>query len=378
MRIGINLLYLIPGVVGGTETYAAGLLRGLALLNKADDFFIFTNRQSATWPLPDDGHFARISCPVSATRPPLRHALEQALLPAYAARLRLDVLHSLGYVTPLLARCASVVTIPDLNCFALEREMGRVRARILRALIGLSARSARSIITLSEFSKSEISRRLSVSPDRLFVTYLAPRPGQEEHGPRAHPSDQVEVARQRPYMIAFSSRSPHKNIALLVRAFGLARERSSVTHDLVIVGNTPIGWNGAFDSAGEIPAWVTLTGYLRNDVLDATLQGADALLFPSLYEGFGLPVVEAMAMGVSVLCSNRACLPEVAGGAALLCDASSVDDVSCGISQLALDRGLRSRLREQGLRRARRFSWESTARETLKAYECALRPPGEP
>src|SRR5437870_13548482 len=115
MRIALNLLYLIPGVVGGTETYAAGLLHGLANVDAQDQFVVFVNRESQQWPLPVSPNFTRVICPVSALSRSRRYFFEQVLLPRWLQKHAIDVVHSLGYVSPLFTSCASIVTIHDLN-----------------------------------------------------------------------------------------------------------------------------------------------------------------------------------------------------------------------------------------------------------------------
>lgn len=354
MRVGLDLLYLIPGVVGGTETYARGLLSGLAAVGGGHEYVVFVNEEAAKWPLPE-GPFARVVCPVRAESRAARYAFEQLRLPSWARAEELDVLHAPGYVAPLVAPCASVVTIPDVNTVAFGAQLPLLKRVALGAFTRWSGRSADRILTISEFSKGQIVEHLGVRPGKVTVTLLA-----ADARPRAHPVREGSE----PYVVAFSSASPNKNLPRLVRAFKLARERHGLRHELVLVGHPP---PLARDSEG-----LRFTGWLPDGRRDEILAGADLLVFPSLYEGFGLPVLEAMAAGVPVLSSDRASLPEVGGDAAEYFDPENVDEMAGKIAALAADSARRERMREAGLRNAARFSWEKTAAATLAAYEEAV------
>lgn len=357
MRIGLNLLYLIPGVVGGTETYARGLLTGLAAVGPGHDYVVFTNEEAAGWPLPPG--FRRVGCPVVATHRERRYAFEQLRLPAWVRAERLDVLHSLGYVAPLLAPCPSVVTIPDLNTVAFGSQLSRPKQIVLGAFTKWSARRADHILTISSFSKDRICEVLGVPRENVTVTLLA-------SSPREAAGDPAGVSGERPYLVAFSSTSPNKNIPFLLEAFGKARALG-LEHDLVLVGHRPAS------GFGRVPAGVRFTGWLPDDRRDAVVAGADALVFPSLYEGFGLPVLEAMALGVPVLASDRASLPEVGGDAASYFDPTSSEELSRKLAWIARDAAARAGLRAAGYENVKRFSWEKTASRTLDAYETAVR-----
>ena len=354
MRIGLDLLFLIPGVVGGTETYARGLLGGLAAVGRGHEFVVFVNEEAADWPLPD-GPFTRAVCPVRAESRAARYAFQQLRLPAWVRVEELDVLHSLGYVAPFNAPCTSVVTIPDVNTVAFGAQLPLLKRVALGAFTRWSARRADRILTISESSKAQIVEHFEVAPGKVTVTLLS-----ADARPRAHSAR----GGSEPYVVAFSSTSPNKNLPRLLRAFALARERHGLKRELVLVGHRP---PRAQDSEA-----VRFTGWLPDEQRDEILAGADLLVFPSLYEGFGLPVLEAMAAGVPVLSSNRASLPEVGGAAAEYFDPESVDEMAEKIAALAADRARRERMREAGYRNTARFSWEKTAAATLAAYEEAF------
>jgi glycosyltransferase involved in cell wall biosynthesis len=343
--------------VGGTETYARGLLKGLAAVGRKHDYVVFVNKEAADWQLPE-GPFERVVCPVRPELRAARYAFEQLRLPAWARVRQLDVLHSLGYVAPLFAPCASVVTIPDLNTIAFGDQLPWLKRIVLGAFTKWSARRADHILTISSFSRDRICEVLGVPREKVTVTLLA-------SSPRAPAGNPAGVSGKPRYLVAFSSISPNKNLPLLLDAFEKARGLG-LEHDLVLVGHRPAS------GFGREPVGVRFTGWLPDDRRDAVVAGADALVFPSLYEGFGLPVLEAMALGVPVLSSNRASLPEVGGDAADYFDPEDVDEMAGKLAALAADPARRERMREAGFRNAARFSWEKTAAATLAAYEEAF------
>jgi glycosyltransferase involved in cell wall biosynthesis len=328
VRIGLNLLYLIPGVVGGTETYARGLIEGFEELDSETEFVVFVNRSASDWPVPCGPRFKKIVCPVTGSGRAGRYLHEQFVLPTVMRRHGVELVHSLGYVAPAFPGCASVVTIPDVHFLIYGNRGSLVRRAVLGAFVRVSAARADRVIAISEFSKRET---------------------------------RIDCG----YAVAFSSVAPNKNIPRLIRAFELARSQG-LKQDLVIVGHLPPALNAAPIDG------IRLTGYLDELSLLTTLRDADFLVFPSIYEGFGLPVLEAMASGVPVLSSNRGSLPEAGGGAALYFDPESTEELAAGLVKIGGDSDLRIRLRDLGLEQARSFSWEKTARETLAVYRSTL------
>jgi glycosyltransferase involved in cell wall biosynthesis len=374
MIVGLNLLYLLHSRVGGTETYAAGLIGALAESAPDVQFRIFLNAESRDWPLPPAAHVRAVHCNVRAVSRAARYRFEQLVLPRLLAREGVDLVHSLGYVSPLRAGCPAVVTVHDLNFRAFGAEMGRRRRWMLELFVRLSVTRARRVITVSEFARQQLLAAYALPPERVKVTHEAPRAtpavtAADENGARAL------TGTGRPYFIAYGSTSPNKNLARLLEAYAAARAGADIPHRLVVVGHTPKTL-AALAERISIGSDVVLTGYLEDGILQAVLRGADGLLFPSLYEGFGLPVLEAMAAGVPVACSNAASLPEVAGDAALLFAPTSTAEIASAVERLAGSAALREDLRSRGYRRAAQFTWAATARATLDVYAEALAGPG--
>jgi len=356
LRIGLNLLYLRPGKVGGTETYARGLLHGLAGLASEDRFIVFVNRSARDWPLPVG--FDRVVCSVSP-RQSSRYLYEQVALPAVLKRLATDVVHSLAYVAPLVTPCASVVTIHDLNYRASSHRMPPVRRLVLRSFVSAAVRSCDAIIAVSQFTRDELVAAMPGAAKGLHVVHEAPI---AESASAARES--AAWVGDAPYFIAFSSVSANKNLQRLLDAYAQLRA-DGLRHSLILVGHPPPWFTS--DASGVL--WA---GYRSDAEVAGLLRGADALLFPSLYEGFGLPVLEAMQAGVAVACSRYGALPEVAGDAALFFDAMNVASIADAIRRLAGDSALRASLVERGRARVATFSWERAARETMGVYHAAL------
>ncbi len=374
MKIGINALGLLPGVLGGGETYLRGLVHGLGRLCGDDEFLLFTNRENHPTFAALGDNFRRVRCDFSARWSIRALALtrifgEQFYLPWRAAREGVEVIHSPLDTTVLQARCPTVMTLHDMNFEALPEASNAAQRAIARALVRLSARRASAIITVSEFSRREITAGLKLRGDRLFVVHN----GVGGAAPKelAIPEASMPSGLRPPYMVAFSSINPHKNIAGLMRVF--AGLRSADDCQLAIIGHPPMSGRPLPELARQlgIENRVVFTGYVSERVKRQLTGGARLLAFPSLYEGFGLPVIEAMRAGVPVACSARAALPEIAGPAARYFDPDNADDFSAALADVLHDETLRARLIAAGRRNARRFSWEQAARQTLQVYRRA-------
>src|SRR5690349_19492017 len=204
MRIALNLLYLIPGGVGGTETYARSLIRALAELDRENHYLVFVNAESAALPLETGPNFQRIVCPFRAVRRPVRYAWEQAILPPQLVSHHADLVHSLGYVGPIFTPCPHVVTIPDLNYIG-HAKMRPARRAVLRLFGTRMARRAARVLTISNFSRAEIGAHLNVPPAKITVTHLAPRADGGVAADLSAAALGEKYGFRSPYIIAFSS-----------------------------------------------------------------------------------------------------------------------------------------------------------------------------
>jgi glycosyltransferase involved in cell wall biosynthesis len=289
---------------------------------------------------------------------------EQAVLPRLARRHGINLLHSMGTTGPRFPRVVSVVTVHDV-IYAIRPEAHSLPMRVgMRALAPLAVRGAERVLTVSNSSAGEISRVLGVPPDRIDIVHNAAssRPPTEQRADIRSAYDLGEG----PLVLSVSARRPHKNLARLIEAF--ARLDPALGATLVLPGYpTPQDEKLAQLTRDlGIEGSVRFLGWVPRDDLDALYEAATCLVFPSLAEGFGLPVLEAMVRDLPVACSRASSLPEVGGEAPLY-----FADIAESIRRLVTDPDLRDRLRAAGRRRAAAFSWDRAARETVEAYRRA-------
>jgi glycosyltransferase involved in cell wall biosynthesis len=375
MRIGLNLLYMIPGVVGGTETYARGLLGGLKQLRPNHEFVLFLNRESSALDFADAPGFRTIICPVNALGRMHRYYFEQVQLRRYLKEHKVDLLHSLGYTSPLLLRCPTVVTVHDLNFKAFGDSFPIARRLMLGLSVKQSIFRSNKVITVSEFSRQEILREYRIPQEKVVVTHEAVDLGELGQEPPQQVDESMQsLGIEQPYVVAFSSTYHNKNILRLMEAFGNAKKKNRLNQKLVLIGHRYSRGDEREDAQLLIGnRHVIWAGYLQRRDVYKVLKGADFLVFPSYYEGFGLPVLEAMAAGVPVVCSKAASLPEIAGDAAMFFDPFSVKEIEESIVLAANNVQLREDLRQKGYENLKRFSWTKTAAQTVAVYDEILR-----
>jgi glycosyltransferase involved in cell wall biosynthesis len=375
-RVGLNLLYLLPGRVGGSEIYAHELVSALAALRPETEFVAFCAHE-ATDSLRAEGWPANVrvrALPVSARVKPARVASEMTLLPLAAARERVDLLHSLGTTSPLIAGRASVVTILDLIYEHYPTAFPPAARAGLKALVGPAARRADRVIAISRAVKDDVVDRLRVPAERIDVVHLG-------FGMRREtaPAPEHELRRrlglgEGPIVLCVSAALVHKNLGRLIDAFGRLGDELPAAR-LVIVGHAGREQQRLMAQARSagVEGRVVLTGWIAAADLEGLYALSACCAYPSLHEGFGLPVLEAFARGLPVACSNTTSLPEVAGDAAELFDPHDVDAMAAAIRRLLTDEPHAATLVQRGRDRATRFTWEATAEGVLRAYTRALR-----
>jgi glycosyltransferase involved in cell wall biosynthesis len=302
-----------------------------------------------------------------------------AELTRFAFRLyrdRLDLFHATHYVLPPL-RCRAVVTIHDIIHLLYPQFLpNRLALVYARVMVRRALSRADRIITVSYNSKRDLVDYFGITPARVDVIYNGVSP---RYRPDIPPEERERVARKYglriPYLLFLGGERPHKNAQNVIRAFAEARRsRPDLPHILALAGPMPKNTAriDALIGALDLASAIVRPGLIEEEDLPGLFAGADVLLYPTLYEGFGLPVVEAMASGTPVLTSSTSALQEIAGGYAFLVDPLDVDAIARGIVALTTDPKIRSDYVELGRKRALDFSWQKAAERTLEVYAEAL------
>jgi glycosyltransferase involved in cell wall biosynthesis len=356
----------LVGYAAGIASYVTLLTQALAKIEGPERYVVLRGRRSDV---------ASVALPKRVCLTPPHHRLERWVLPLeLLAGRRLNLLHSVDHVAPAWGPWRSVVTLHDL-AFLVYPQTHTPASRAYYAAAGESARRAERVIAVSQRTASDAVRLLGVDPARIRVIYEAadphfvPRPF-DELAPLAK---LLGLDGQRPYVLFVGTLEPRKNIPLLIEAFARVRARYPDLQ-LVLVGSR--GWSdapifAAHDRSG-VGGAAHFVGWLEARDLAVLYSQAAVFVLPSLYEGFGLPVLEAMACGAPVVCSNAGPLPEVAGSAALLVPPQEPAAWAEAISRVLGDRQLSADLRARGRRRAEQFSWQRTAQATRDVYREAL------
>lgn len=379
MRIGIDARFLTHPQRGGFKTYTQNLVAALAAVDTENEYVLYVDRPvaSPTQLVTAPNMALRV---VPGTMPLLGMPWrEQIGLPAHALKDRIDVLHAPALTAPLGLPCPCVVTIYDTiwlfpDRFSKGGASSRKRAlmkRYYQLLPQLAARRAAAIITVSHASGDEIVRHLHVSPERVAVTYLAAAPSfrcMAEDRRRATLRERYGLGPA--YILAIGSADPRKNLDTLLRAYAQLPAPIQQRFPLAIVWTHQrlASHLAAHAAALGIEGRLRFLERVSDEDLAQLYSGASAFVFPSLYEGFGLPILEAMSCGAPVVAADNSSIPEIAGDAALLVPAEDPRQMARALLTVLDDPVAREQLVAKGYQRARRFSWARCARETMAVY----------
>ena len=375
MKIGVNTLFLIPGEVGGTETYLREVLLAMARISTDVKWVLFTNREN-------DNCFRRIfgpfhhfffnPLPLCATNRYARIIREQVDLPFRVAARRADLLWSPGYTAPFFSPCPQAVTIPDMQYRRYPEDLTPLARLATDILVRMAARRCRRIIAISEFSRREILNFTAAGENSVRAIPLAADPAFARPIPEDVRNQKLKalLPLEKPYVLCIANTYPHKNVHALIRAFGGIMER--IPHQLVLVGKPRLGEPDVQSALRRIsaPERILRLQRVEQEDLCALYQGTDLFVFPSLYEGFGLPVLEAMMSGVPVLTTKCGSIPEVGGDKVRYFDHADTGDLSRQMLEiLSWTDGDRKNWILQGRDHAGRFSWEQTALKTINCLK---------
>lgn len=358
MNIAIDATESFWPVLTGTGVYTRELVRHLLPLAPPDQLTILgiraTNQHTDFVP----PHQLRL-----LRSPRYRSLWSQLRLPLHLARHRYDLLHVPGHKLPAFARCPAIATIHDLAFLKFPDTFSSLHRQRLIWFTQIAVRRSAHLIAISASTKRDLCDYLAVPPGKITVI---------PHGVNRqlfHP-DVAPAARPRPYILSVGTLQPRKNYELLIRAFSELCTRYREPIELLIVGQRGWLYEPIERAARQSPLAdrIHLLGYVPDPQLAALYRGAQLVAQPSLYEGFGIPLVEAMACGAPVIAANASSFPEVLGSAGILLDPRDADAWTATMQTLLESPAQRADLRQRALARAAQFTWERTARETLAVY----------
>jgi glycosyltransferase involved in cell wall biosynthesis len=372
MRVGLDG-YPLSEPRTGVGHYTLELARALALNFPADQFELVS-------PLPfHSSVLEQLDSPpnlllTKAKSSSLRGHWWSVGLPLYARQAGFDIFHGTNYDVPLWKSRPSVLTIHDLSILLYPKTHERRAVRRGRLRLPLMTRRARAIITVSASVKAEVCDRLQIKPAKVSPIPLAPRSCFQPLSPGRSATTLERLGIAKDFLLFVGTLEPRKNLLTLLKSFGQLRQQQKIEVQLVLAGAS--GWlmdeTFKFVREAGLQDHIRLTGYLPDDDLRALYSSCRAFIYPSLYEGFGLPPLEAMACGAPVIASRIAVLQEVLRDAAIFCEPLDVADLTKAISDLLRDESRRQKLISDGLARASEFDWNKTARRTFQVYQQVL------
>lgn len=368
MRIGIDVTAL-PSPSLGVGNYMVQLARALPRVDSVNDYIIFVKpNQSALF----DATRAQLVLVPLASRT-LRIAWEQAILPSLVRKYQLDVLHSPHYTMPFIKRCSSVVTFHDMTFFLYPELHLFYKRLFFGAMIPLSVRRADALIAISASTRADTVRLFNAKPEKIFTVPYGIDPS---FRPISDPQT-LDAIRQKyhlpeEFILYVGNLEPRKNLPMLIRAFARIADDDRDAY-LVLAGSR--GWkdSSVFSTVKELGLnrRVLFPGFIPQSDLPAVYALARAFVYASLYEGFGLPVLEAMACGCPVITSNLSSMPEIIGDAGIQVNPADEEQLFNSIQLVLTDTSRRETLARAGAERAKLYSWEETALQTLAVYQYA-------
>ena len=373
-HLGVNAVFLQPRM-GGLETYVRELLPAMLELRPDLRVSLFVT-DAGRKALADESWATSVEL---VTHPLVgirygKAAAELTIVGSLATRRGVEVLHSVALTAPLRMRAAGVITIADVTWLREPETVGPVTALLWRVIVSTAARRADRVITLSEAARREILEDLPVRPERIDVV-----PCGSGNGFSANVSEERDLRRRlglgdRRVVLTVSALSRHKNLPPLIRA--LASVRKAHPDVVLVIPGNPTKHGSELEALARdlgVSEALSLPGWVDEADLEGLYRLASCFVFPSRREGFGMPILEAMARGVPVACSNVSAVPEVAGDAALYFGPERPDEIAQAIERLLGDAKLAAELAERGRDRQRMFTWSRAAEKTLAVYEHALR-----
>jgi len=379
VRIGVNTLFLIPGEVGGTETYLRQTLLAIAKHFPGVELVLFTNKENDSVLRKDLAKFKQtefVQLDFKASNRYARIIREQLELPFKVRKSGVDVLWSAGYTAPFFSVCPQAVTIHDMQYKRHPEDLSFLARCVSDVLIRMACLRCDSVIAVSQFTKNEIIEFLSVRKDSVFVIHEGVDPffQKKPHNKEVRSVLKELLPWEVPYILCVSNTYPHKNVHMLVDAFSHIMD--VIPHNLVLVGKPRLGEKTlqiSLEKAGSSLRIHRFDG-LPLAKVRALYHGADLFVLPSVYEGFGLPILESMMAGVPVITTRKASIPEVAGKYAQYVESLNSEQLAKTIIDVTKwDDKFRSHWIKDAKCWALKFSWEKTAEKTMDALKAIVK-----
>lgn len=359
MRIGIDATLLQKGRYTGIENYSINLIKSLLKADKVNSYILFFRKEVPNELKNMTSSFKFMISPISN-----RIFTDQIWMPWALKRARVDLLHCPAFPSPVISDCGTVLTIHDAVHWRYPETLSKGSRYYYRHLFPQAIEKAAKIITVSNSTRNDLVRFFPEAKVKIRVIYEAVDP---IFFAKKRYKSCYEFG-MRKYILTVGSIEPRKNLDVLLKAFHIVHQQNGADFKLVIVGRR--AWLKKLHVPEEIKEAVIFTGYIPSkEDLAHIYQNAFLFVLPSIYEGFGLPVLEAMSTGTPVLCSNTSSLPEVGGKAVVYADPGNPSDFADKIIKIIRNESLRSELIQKGLQRARLFTWDKAAKETLSVYE---------
>jgi glycosyltransferase involved in cell wall biosynthesis len=379
MRIGIDIRPITAAGLGrGLATYSVNLVKSLLTINQDNHYCLFVARNQSIEDfleeLPSTNHVS-----VVRLRRPTRNIFlwDQLLWYPLLKKERIDVFHSLVYGVPLLCPCKKIITIHDLTPLIFPEFIKKFRHKVVFRFNFFTGKYADRVITPSQRSKNDFIHYVNIPEENVSVIFEGVTKRYRTLQNKRE-LERIKTRYQIPgtYLLYVGGFDKNKNLTTLVKAFHLLLQKNLLKDDIFLVFTGAFTQDAVslreFVKAQKFEDKVVFTGFVPEEDLIGLYNGAEVFVFPSLYEGFGLPPLEAMACGVPVITSHAASLPEVVGDAGIQVDPHSPEELSQKIIDVLMDDNLRENLRKNGIKRANLFSWEETARKTLQVYQEVL------
>ncbi|OGS18427.1 MAG: hypothetical protein A3J83_01025 [Elusimicrobia bacterium RIFOXYA2_FULL_40_6] len=365
MRIGIDISTLAKHT-GGINKYIVNLLKHLALIDSKNEYLLYSHKSIVLQPPLNMPNFL-----MKEHKNSHRIIWMEYNLPKAVNNDAVDVIHSPCYIIPLISKAPQVLTVHDMISSIYPTNFTLKHMIIYNTLVPLSIMKAKKIITDSESTKNDLMRILRVPEKKITTIHL----GVDKVFCQIKDENKLAQIRKKysiegKFILSVGVLEPRKNIARLIESFNLLKKQNKIEHKLVIAGGKGWFYDSVYETAKKLGLEneIIFTGFVPDEDLPLLYNCADVFAFPSLYEGFGLPVLEAMACGVPVVASNNSSLSEISGDSAVLVNPYSIEEIAEAIKKVINNGPLRKNLIEKGLNRVKQFTWEETTRKTLAVY----------